>query len=281
VNGDEELGHLYRQALADVPGGQLDPAQARAAARRRRHQRTVAAGVVAVVAAAAAVALPVVRSAPITAEPAAPVLTATAAPSPSATQTPRSTSPGRTVRLLSSVQTAAVVERCRASVGATFAVQRVDLAVDSAVAGPAVLFTDVNGNSYACDDHGSRRYAGPGSTAPPLVKPSRAAPAIRITGGGVTSSVGSTGTLNATTTTAYRLDRSVDRVQVRIKAGNEQGPWFDAAVHQGYAYGGATMSISNDITTDTSHSETATFTVEDRALDRKGRQLTISHLPSR
>lgn len=132
-----------------------------------------------------------------------------------------------------------------------------------------VIFTGQDNIAYACAGIDMKIYDGPN---PPYIDDQpRHEPADRLYGVSITANTTNAGHVTAMTTAAYRTDPEVATVQLRLTRGNQTGPWYPAALHNGYAFAEARLEFEVEPRVQVPFD----LDVEDRALGYDGQQLPI------
>ena len=141
-----------------------------------------------------------------------------------------------------------------------------------------VIFTGGDHISYVCAGaNDSKIYDGPN---PPLPgADSHREPVERLYGISTTTDVDLNGRATTRTTAAYRATPGVASIQLRLVQGTTKGPWYPAALHNGYAFGEVHLSYEAD-SAHTSWPAGVDLEVEDRALDSAGQPLAILRVRS-
>lgn len=168
-------------------------------------------------------------------------------------------------------ETSAAVKLCLHALGRSTTIDTVHLARRTS-SHKVVIFTGRDHISYVCAGaNDSKIYDGPN---PPLPgTDDHQEPAERLYGTEISTTVDTSGRATTRTTAAYQADPNVASIQLRLVHGTTKGPWYLAALHNGYAFGEAHLTYNAD-----SHgaSPPGGFAeLEDRALDLNGQPLAI------
>ena len=264
-----------------IRGAVLQAASPTRSPRRRGWVLPLAAAAAAVAALVLGLGLPRTGSAPVVSNPTAaapslrqtPSLTTSSSPEPTQAAAPRGVATDRGP--LTTAQTRDVVDRCRSDLDRTAGVDVLHFARRTAVDGDVVLFTDSNGLSLLCTKSGSSTYDGDGSKTRSLPAPTGRRPLVRILNPGLALGGDEDGNIYGSTGTAYRVASSVVSLQMRISIDGHTSPWFEAAIHDGYAYAAASIKF----TTSKSLGRQPDYTIQDRAYNSAGDQLKIDRTP--
>jgi len=282
---DRDLPPVRRRDIRVAVLEATAPTRSRRRGRGRGRERWVfplaAAAVAAVAALVLGLGLARTGSAPVVANPTAAVPSPRQAPSPTTTPTPeptRAAAPRGIVTdraPLTTAQTRTVVDQCRGDLDRTAGLDTLHFARRTAVDGDVVLFTDSKGMSLLCTKSGSSAYDGDGSKTGPLPAPTGQRPLVRIMNPGLALGGDEDGNIYGSTGTAYRVAPSVVSLQMRISIDGHTSPWFEAAIHDGYAYAAASIKF----TTSEPLGRRPDYTIQDRAYNSAGDQLKIDRTP--
>ena len=134
-----------------------------------------------------------------------------------------------------------------------------------------VIFTGADHISYVCAGaNDSSIYDGPN---PPLPgTDNHREPVERLYG--TSTATDTNGRATTRTTAAYRATPDVASIQLRLVHGATKGPWYPAALYNGYAFAEAHLTYTAD-SSQTGLPAGVEVEVEDRALDRDGQPLAI------
>ena len=169
-------------------------------------------------------------------------------------------------------QVSAAVGVCLRQLGRSTTIDTVHLARRTTTH-QVVIFTGTDHISYVCagaDD--STIYDGPN---PPLPgADNHREPVERLYGTSTATDFDTNGRATTRTTAAYRASPDVASIQLRLVHGATKGPWYPAALHNGYAFAEAHLTYEAD-SSQTSLPAGVEVEVEDRALDRDGQPLAI------
>ncbi|SDU95155.1 hypothetical protein SAMN04488544_2474 [Microlunatus sagamiharensis] len=132
-----------------------------------------------------------------------------------------------------------------------------------------VIFTAEDHIAYVCAGNDLKLYDGPN---PPYIDDEhRREPADRLYGFTISASTSTSGNVTAVTSAAYRTEPEVATIQLRLTRGAQTGPWYPAALHDGYAFAEARL----DFELGSGDPAPLDLDVEDRALDQNGQPLSI------
>ena len=268
----------YRQIRAAV----LQSTQPSRPRRRWALLVAVLAGAVALAALVVGVTWPRVSTAPLVARPTTATPspgTSTPLPARSARPTPVPPAPsgppeGRATDQgpLSTSAVRRLIASCAADLGRRAAAERVHFARRTSIGGGVVLFTATDGQSYLCSGDRSALYDGSESKTRPLPTTSDREPVIEILAGG--AGIGRTNSrIHSEGGTAYLVSPQVASVQMRLTFRGRTGPWYDAAIEDGYAYASAELEFTDTRPLPRPIPDTV---VETRAYDQDGRRLPVS-----
>lgn len=278
---DRDLPPVRRQQIRVAV---LQSASSTRSSQRRRWVFPLAAAMAAaaVTALVLGLGLPRTGSAPVVANPTAAVPSPSRTPSPVTSPSPGPTPPATAPRAvvtdrgpLTTAQTRKVIDRCRDDLSRAAGVETLHFARRTAIDGDVVMFTDTNGMSLLCTKSGSSAYDGEGSKTASLEAPTGQRPLVRIMNPGLALGGDEDGNIYGSTGAAYRVAPSVASLQMRISIDGHTSPWFEAAIHDGYAYAAASIKFKKSGPLD----QRPDYTIQDRAYNSAGEQLEIDRTP--